>query len=103
MESEVFVILSKCFELTAPRVAFVIFFFKLRLVVTSTKKTIEPSNYTHPYKITVNMEEIPLNPSRIQQRKFLVERTIITDLRNDMFGGEEQKGSFFDDEDVLAG
>ena len=66
---------------------------KLRLVVAKTKKTIDPSNYTHPYKITVTTEEVPFSPSRFKLRKYQSKVTKITDLRNDMFGPEE-KGRF---------
>ena len=63
---------------------------KLRLVVANPKKSIDPSNYTHPYKITVTTEEIALNPSRTKQRKFVMQRTKITDLRNDILGPEKK-------------
>ena len=67
---------------------------KLRLVVTNTKKTIDPSNYTHPYKITVPTQERPINPSRRRIRQSTTKKTIITDLRND-FVGPQKKGEFW--------
>ena len=66
---------------------------KMRVVVGNPKKTIDPSNYTHPYKTTVTTEEIPLNPLTIKVRKHTTRVTKITDLRNDFFG-PETKGEF---------
>ena len=66
---------------------------KLRVVITHTKKTIDPSNYTHPYKITVTTEEIPVNPAVSNLRAYLTKKTKITDLRNSFYGPQE-KGEF---------
>ena len=63
---------------------------KLRMVVTKTKKTIDPSNSTHPYKITVTTQEMPLNPSTIRIRQSVTKNTKITDLRNSFVGPEEK-------------
>ena len=62
---------------------------KLKLVITKTKKTIDPSNIAHPYKIMVTTEEIPINPTRYKTRLFRTKQTKITDLKNDFFGLED--------------
>ena len=66
---------------------------KLRVVVAHTKKVVVPSNYTHPYKISVEMEEIPVNPVRQKFRMYESKLTKIVDLRNE-FVGEKEKDRF---------
>ena len=63
---------------------------KLRVVVAHTKKSVVPSNYTHPYKISVEMEEIAINPLRHRSRQSLSKMTKIVDLRNEIFGEKER-------------
>ena len=63
---------------------------KLRVVVASTKKTIVPSNYSHPFITTVTMDEIPVDPATIKFRKYESKVTKIIDLRNDILGVNER-------------
>ena len=66
---------------------------KLRVVLAKAKKTIVPSNYANPYKITVRMDEITIDPLRLKFPQYEVKITKIVDLRNEIFG-EEDKGQF---------
>ena len=66
---------------------------KLNLVLVNTKKTLNPSNYTHAYQTIASMEEIPISLSNIKSRTYLTKKTKISDLRNDFLGPEE-KGEF---------
>ena len=78
---------------------------QLRVIVTNTNKTIDPSNSTHPYKTTITTQEMPINPSKNRLVQYLTKKTKISDIRNNFFG-PEQKGEFltadlvFDDTDL---
>ena len=58
---------------------------RLKVVLAQTKKAVVPSNYTHPYKIEVTMEEMRINPLRQRERKYQSKVTKIVDLRNELF------------------
>ena len=63
---------------------------ELKLMIAKTKKTIEPSNYTHPYKIRVSMEEISIDPYRTKYLYYQTKLKKIVDLRNEIFGEKER-------------
>ena len=65
----------------------------LRVVAANTKKTIESSNYTHPYKTTVSMDEFLLDPWTVKVRRYDAKVTKVIDLRNEIFG-EKDRGQF---------
>ena len=66
---------------------------KLKVVVARAKKTIVPSNYTHPYQTTVSMEEMSIDPFRWKSFQYESKVTKIVDLRNEIFG-EKDRGQF---------
>ena len=72
----------------------------LKVVVANAKKTVVPSNYTHPYQITVTMEEIKIDPFQIKYFQFESKLTKIVDFRNQFFG-EEEKGQYLSNQIYL--
>ena len=66
---------------------------KLKVVAANAKKTIVPSNYTHPFQINVKMDEIAIDPYQVKYFQFEAKVTKIVDLRND-FVGEEDRAQF---------
>ena len=59
-------------------------------MAANAKKAIVPSNYTHPYHTSIEMEEIRINPSRQKFRQYQTKVTKIVDLRNDLVEAEER-------------